>query len=750
MFTFVTTNFKFLILMKKFLLTCMLVLGIGASAQILVNEGFEGSSTPTGWAYTSFSRTTTSPRFCAGAAALSRNFWSSGTTGNIVYTSTASNATAMDVEFKYKTLEYSAGSGVGGDFKVEYSVDNGTTYTQLGSTITVSSIVSCTTWTNSIPAGTIPSGAGFKFRISGTRTAGDYYFIIDDVKLTQQITAAPACTTVSAPANAATGVSITPTISYAASAGTSSYLINLGTTSGGTDVLNNYNNGTSTSYTIPTASALLYNTTYYLTVIPSNSIGSATGCAEITFTTTATVPCPTVSQPAAGATGTSLQPTITWSAVTGATGYYLTVGTTAGGNDVLNNQDLGNVTSYTFSTPLNASTQYFYTLKAYQGANVSSGCSERNFTTGSTPPPANDNCSGATSLTVNPDLACGSVTAGNTLGASQSMAAAPCFGNPNDDVWYSFVATNAQHVVSLSNVTSTGTTTGITDMYMQVLSGSCGSQTSVACSDPDTVNLSGLTIGETYYVRVYTYTATSTASASFNICVGTPPPPPANDSCANAVSITAGATFDQNAVTGTNVSATSTTDTTATHSCQTTGYNEVWYSVVVPASGSITIETKSVSGSSVTDTVLGVYTGSCGALTQVGCDDDSSTDGNFSLVSLTGQTPGATLLIGVWNYSSSTSGQFRVSAYDGSLGTTEIVASANDVKVYPNPFVDILNISNIKDIKNVTVTDMSGRIVKTIANPSRELNLSALKSGMYILKLDYKDGTSKTLKAVKK
>src|SRR5690606_11537085 len=115
------------------------------------------------------------------------------------------------------------------------------------------------------------------------------------------------------------------------------------------------------------------------------------------------------------------------------------------------------------------------------------------------PPPANDDCANAISLTVNPDLNCGSVTAGHTAGATQSMAATPCFGTPDDDVWYSFVATSTSHAILLSNVTNS------TDMYFQVLSGACGSLTSVVCSDPNSTTLTGLTVGNTYYIRVYTY-----------------------------------------------------------------------------------------------------------------------------------------------------------------------------------------------------------------------------------------------------
>ncbi len=83
------------------------------------------------------------------------------------------------------------------------------------------------------------------------------------------------------------------------------------------------------------------------------------------------------------------------------------------------------------------------------------------------------------------------------------------------------------------------------------------------------------------------------------------------------------------------------------------------------------------------------------------------------------------------------------------MSTVE-VAGENDVQVYPNPFTDIVHVSDIKDVKRVTVLDMAGRVVKTISDPERALQLGDLKSGMYILKLDYKDGVSRSAKVIKK
>ena len=71
------------------------------------------------------------------------------------------------------------------------------------------------------------------------------------------------------------------------------------------------------------------------------------------------------------------------------------------------------------------------------------------------------------------------------------------------------------------------------------------------------------------------------------------------------------------------------------------------------------------------------------------------------------------------------------------------------ISVYPNPFTDVLKISDVKGVKSVSVNDISGREVKSLA-PSAELNLSSLKAGLYIVNLKMEDGSVKTFKAIKK
>ena len=70
---------------------------------------------------------------------------------------------------------------------------------------------------------------------------------------------------------------------------------------------------------------------------------------------------------------------ITWDATPDTDGYNLTIGTTTGGNDILNNEDLGAVTTYSFIGNLN--TQYFFTLTPYNSAGAAIGCAEQTFMT---------------------------------------------------------------------------------------------------------------------------------------------------------------------------------------------------------------------------------------------------------------------------------------------------------------------------------------------------------------------------------
>ncbi|MEO5585960.1 MAG: T9SS type A sorting domain-containing protein, partial [Flavobacteriales bacterium] len=127
----------------------------------------------------------------------------------------------------------------------------------------------------------------------------------------------------------------------------------------------------------------------------------------------------------------------------------------------------------------------------------------------------NDDCNGAIALTVNPDFSCTAFIPGTVAGATMSNVTSTCSGTADDDVWFSFTATDTMHRIMLFN--SAGFSTQIN---RALWSGDCGNPTLVpgSCNGLD---IAGLTIGTTYYLQLYTFTSTPAQTATFNVCIGT-------------------------------------------------------------------------------------------------------------------------------------------------------------------------------------------------------------------------------------
>ena len=68
----------------------------------------------------------------------------------------------------------------------------------------------------------------------------------------------------------------------------------------------------------------------------------------------------------------------------------------------------------------------------------------------------------------------------------------------------------------------------------------------------------------------------------------------------------------------------------------------------------------------------------------------------------------------------------------------------SDIIVYPNPVKDILNFKTETNILKVEVYDIAGRILSSMSVLENKINLSALKTGNYLLKLHSINGITKT------
>lgn len=118
----------------------------------------------------------------------------------------------------------------------------------------------------------------------------------------------------------------------------------------------------------------LYNETLF--VGDFNNVDVYTLCGE-----TPTL-CTQLSKPKNGSIDVSIDEEINWEPAINATGYKLSIGTTSGGVDILDNYDVGNQTNY-IPTGLPENTQIFISIIAYDGNGIASGCDEESFFTNS-------------------------------------------------------------------------------------------------------------------------------------------------------------------------------------------------------------------------------------------------------------------------------------------------------------------------------------------------------------------------------
>jgi hypothetical protein len=304
---------------------------------------------------------------------------------------------------------------------------------------------------------------------------------------------------------------------------------------------------------------------------------------------------------------------------------------------------------------------------------------------------------------------------------------------------------------ALTDVSATITWTATSGNYQyvidQVAADPAGAGTNLA---GETYNAASLNPVTTYYFHVRTDCGSGTYSAWSTVSFTTLATPPANDDCTNATALTPGGVYSDYPVDGTNAGA-STSSQTAPTTCFGFSGGDVWYSVVVPASGNITIETGTpVGGGAGIDTVITAYSGDCAFPTQIGCDDDGATEFavGFSKLSLTGQTPGNTILIRAYEYNNDVVGNFGIAAYDASLSTGSFDSAS--FTAYPNPVKDMLNLSYSSDITSVEVYNMLGQkvITKTLNVSQGQIDMSNLNTGNYIVKVTA-DGLVKTIKVVK-
>jgi hypothetical protein len=290
-------EFKYLFLylvkiipMKKVLFSCLLGLGLTLNAQYTYTGNFENPGYST-TIYKQFGGGTQATAAACngtygGQLAISSTYTSTGYMIDLTTIGQTGNGQKVDVSVSYKK-----GATVAGTLNLAYFEYDSTTalwnITTFGTPVTLTSaaITTCSSLSGTIPAGAIQPNKTYGIGVWFVRTgsvSGNIF--VDDIVLNQEAVAtAPSCTTISNPTNGATIPAGNLGLTWASAPTAVNYKVSVGTTSGGSDVLNSTIVGTSTNIT------LAPNTTYYAKVTPSNLNGDATGCTEISFTTNGTI-----------------------------------------------------------------------------------------------------------------------------------------------------------------------------------------------------------------------------------------------------------------------------------------------------------------------------------------------------------------------------------------------------------------------------------------------------------------------------
>ena len=88
-------------------------------------------------------------------------------------------------------------------------------------------------------------------------------------------------------------------------------------------------------------------------------------------------------------------------------------------------------------------------------------------------------------------------------------------------------------------------------------------------------------------------------------------------------------------------------------------------------------------------------------------------------------------------------------AYDYMLSVDDVVLQQNLVSVYPNPSSGIVNIQSKKEIQQVQLISVEGKIIRKYKNEN-QINIQDLPKGVYVLKVQLNNGKTEVKKLIKK
>jgi hypothetical protein len=255
--------------------------------------------------------------------------------------------------------------------------------------------------------------------------------------------------------------------------------------------------------------------------------------------------------------------------------------------------------SFNFSAT--AGTQYYILVGVWSAGDIST--TPLVLTLDTVAAIANDTCESATVVNTSPYSSSPILLSGATSDPDVSCNSTSATVL-NNGVWFTYTATASGNVV-LNQPQGPDTATA-------VFTGACGGLTEIACSDPANFNFAA-TAGTQYYILIGAWgssPSTSTTPMVFTLEVIVPI---SNDVCGTASVIPSLPFTDAYQINR----ASADIDVSCNSDTATGANNSAWWTYTATTASALTF-----SDDDVTDTVLAAFTGSCGSLTQIACNDE--------------------------------------------------------------------------------------------------------------------------------
>jgi hypothetical protein len=213
-----------------------------------------------------------------------------------------------------------------------------------------------------VPASVLNNDTTYFWKISGQNTFGSGLW--SSVWKFSTLNFLPAAPALLSPLNGSVNMVLTPSLTWVAVIGASSYRVEIATDSLFLNTVTGVGNLTSTNFTVP-ASILTFGTRYYWRVNATNINGTGPWSTSWNFTTSSLPLAPQLTSPQNGSDSISLTTLIDWANVGSATSYRILLAMDSTFNSVI--LDVGNLSVSQYSVPspyLTYVTRYYWKVNA--------------------------------------------------------------------------------------------------------------------------------------------------------------------------------------------------------------------------------------------------------------------------------------------------------------------------------------------------------------------------------------------------